>query len=66
MDSQPPPSTEESIRIALNSALPNITHLVIEDQSGGCGEKIAIVVVSEAFEGKGTLARHRMSELLSQ
>ncbi|KAL4077462.1 bola protein [Scleroderma citrinum] len=36
-----------------------VSHLEIEDQSNGCGANYAIVLVSEAFEGKSTLARHR-------
>ncbi|PPQ69359.1 hypothetical protein CVT25_004751 [Psilocybe cyanescens] len=49
---------------AIKRAIP-VTHLEIEDQSSGCGENYAIVLVSEAFQGKTTLARHRMiNELL--
>ncbi|KAF8154022.1 bola protein [Crassisporium funariophilum] len=49
---------------AIKRAIP-VTHLEIEDQSSGCGENYAIVLVSEAFQGKPTLARHRMvNELL--
>ncbi|TEB22453.1 bola-like protein [Coprinellus micaceus] len=44
---------------ALRAAIP-LTALEIEDQSSGCGESFAVVLVSEVFEGKGTLARHRM------
>ncbi|KAF4611418.1 hypothetical protein D9613_003782 [Agrocybe pediades] len=44
---------------AIKRAIP-VTHLEIEDQSSGCGENYAIVLVSEAFQGKTTLARHRM------
>ncbi|KAI0085545.1 bola protein [Irpex rosettiformis] len=43
---------------AIRTAIP-VTHLEIIDQSNGCGENYAILVVSEAFEGKTTLARHR-------
>ncbi|KJA22192.1 hypothetical protein HYPSUDRAFT_41370 [Hypholoma sublateritium FD-334 SS-4] len=49
---------------AIKRAIP-VTHLEIEDQSSGCGDNYAIVLVSEAFQGKTTLARHRMvNELL--
>ena len=64
---------------AIRSALP-VQHLDIEDQSSGCGENYAIILVSEvsraptrlcsladdhqAFEGKTTLARHRWSAVL--
>ncbi|EPQ55776.1 bola-like protein [Gloeophyllum trabeum ATCC 11539] len=50
----------------LRAAIP-ISHLDIIDQSNGCGENYAILVVSEAFEGKNTLARHRfINELLKK
>ncbi|KAL4257617.1 BolA/IbaG family protein [Pleurotus pulmonarius] len=53
---------EETIR----GAIP-VTHLEIEDQSSGCGENYAIILVSEAFEGKSTLARHRwVNDLLKK
>ncbi|KAH0834000.1 bola protein [Lanmaoa asiatica] len=44
---------------AIRDAFP-ILHLQIEDQSSGCGESYAVLLVSEAFEGKTTLARHRL------
>ncbi|KAF9529041.1 bola protein [Crepidotus variabilis] len=54
--------------VALEKAIKRafeVTHLHIEDQSSGCGDNYAIILVSEAFEGKSTLARHRMiNELL--
>ncbi|KAI0684689.1 bola protein [Cytidiella melzeri] len=43
---------------AIRTAIP-VAHLEVIDQSNGCGENYAILVVSEAFEGKTTLARHR-------
>ncbi|TFK37639.1 bola-like protein [Crucibulum laeve] len=47
------------LETAIRTSFP-ITHLEIEDQSNGCGDNYAIVLVSEAFEGKTTLARHRL------
>ncbi|CAA7262585.1 hypothetical protein NLJ89_g9419 [Agrocybe chaxingu] len=44
---------------AIKRAIP-VTHLEIVDQSSGCGDSYAIVLVSESFQGKSTLARHRM------
>ncbi|KAG8215250.1 hypothetical protein J3R82DRAFT_8803 [Butyriboletus roseoflavus] len=37
-----------------------VSHLQVEDQSDGCGESYSVLLVSEAFEGKTTLARHRL------
>ena len=71
------------LEAAIRNAIP-VAHLEIEDQSSGCGESYAIILVSpvrlflsslispccacslisvrtsQAFEGKNTLARHRM------
>ena len=33
--------------------------------SNGCGENYAVIIVSEQFEGKMTLARHRLGEFLA-
>ncbi|KAI0920371.1 hypothetical protein AcW1_002132 [Taiwanofungus camphoratus] len=58
------PISRTDLENAIRSAIP-ITHLDIIDQSSGCGENYAVFVVSEAFEGKNTLARHRfINELL--
>ncbi|KAI0351680.1 bola-like protein [Trametes cingulata] len=52
------PISAADLENAIRAAMP-ITHLEIEDTSNGCGENYAVFVVSEAFEGKNTLARHR-------
>ncbi|PCH42984.1 bola-like protein [Wolfiporia cocos MD-104 SS10] len=52
------PISSTELEGAIRSAIP-ITHLEIIDQSSGCGENYAVFVVSAAFEGKNTLARHR-------
>ncbi|KAF8918286.1 hypothetical protein CPB85DRAFT_1281259 [Mucidula mucida] len=54
------PINTEELEMAIRHALP-VTHLYIEDESNGCGENYSIVLVSESFEGKSTLARHRWS-----
>ncbi|KAF8235875.1 bola-like protein [Tricholoma matsutake] len=52
------------IETAIKEALP-VSYLEVNDQSNGCGESYSIVVVSEAFEGKSILARHRqVNEIL--
>ncbi|KAG1758124.1 bola-like protein [Suillus brevipes Sb2] len=53
------PVTVEDLERAIRAAFP-VSHLVIEDQSSGCGSSYAIFLVSEVFEGKSTLARHRL------
>ncbi|EPS95508.1 hypothetical protein FOMPIDRAFT_1054139 [Fomitopsis schrenkii] len=52
------PISRDHLEGAIRSAMP-IIHLDIIDQSNGCGENYAVFVVSPAFEGKNTLARHR-------
>jgi len=77
------PVNVKDIEDTLRNSMP-VTHLEIEDQSSGCGQNYAIVLVSEvrgyisfvslcksestreqAFEGKTTLARHRLGALIS-
>lgn len=50
------PALEEAIRAAIPC-----DHLEVIDDSNGCGENYAVLVVSSAFEGKTTLNRHRFS-----
>ncbi|EIN05825.1 bola-like protein [Punctularia strigosozonata HHB-11173 SS5] len=58
------PISQETLETAIRQAIP-VTYLEITDTSNGCGENYSVVVVSEAFEGKTTLARHRfINELL--
>lgn len=38
----------------------NPAHLEVIDTSGGCGASFAIEIVSEQFEGKRLLERHRL------
>ncbi|KZV64639.1 bola-like protein [Peniophora sp. CONT] len=52
------------IERALREKLP-IAHVEVVDESSGCGENYNVLIVSSAFEGKTTLARHRLvNELL--
>ncbi|KAH9993063.1 bola-like protein [Russula vinacea] len=53
------PVTREELEAAIRAAM-KVTHVNVEDNSGGCGEKYFVLIVSEEFEGKTTLARHRM------
>ncbi|THH11511.1 hypothetical protein EW146_g8022 [Bondarzewia mesenterica] len=62
--------TPEALETKLRAGLP-IARLEIVDESDGCGENYSVLIVSEgvgdgqAFEGKTTLARHRLvNELL--
>ncbi|KAL5511924.1 hypothetical protein ACEPAF_5173 [Sanghuangporus sanghuang] len=58
------PVSLETLENNLRNSMP-ITHLEIKDRSNGCGENYEILVVSEAFQKKTTLARHRLiNELL--
>ncbi|KAI0744819.1 bola-like protein [Earliella scabrosa] len=52
------PISATDLEAAIRAAMP-VIHLEIEDTSNGCGENYAVFVVSESFEGKNTLARHR-------
>ncbi|TEB24549.1 bola-like protein [Coprinellus micaceus] len=58
------PISAVSLENAIKNALP-VVHLEIQDESDGCGDKFSVVIVSEIFEGKNTLQRHRLvNELL--
>jgi len=45
---------------ALRERIPGITHLEVIDESGGCGAKFAIIIVSSNFENIALLDRHRL------
>ncbi|CAF2353970.1 unnamed protein product [Brassica napus] len=51
--------TKEQVEASLTSKLKPI-HLEVNDISGGCGSSFEVEVVSEQFEGKRLLERHRM------
>ncbi|KAF3790891.1 BOLA2 protein [Nymphaea thermarum] len=51
--------TKEQVASALASKL-KPSHMEITDTSGGCGASFSIEIVSEQFEGKRLLERHRM------
>ncbi|TFL03040.1 bola protein [Pterulicium gracile] len=52
--------TSQDLEGAIRTAFPDLHKVVIEDQSSGCGSKYAVIIVSDAFEGKATLAKHRL------
>lgn len=51
--------TKEQVEASLTSKL-NPVHLEVIDTSGGCGASFAVEIVSEQFEGKRLLERHRI------
>ncbi|EOX92394.1 hypothetical protein QUC31_003612 [Theobroma cacao] len=51
--------TKEQVESSLTSKL-KPSHLEVIDTSGGCGASFAIEIVSEQFEGKRLLERHRI------
>ena len=51
--------TKEDVEAAITSSL-SPSSLVVTDTSGGCGASYEIEEVSEKFEGKRLLERHRM------
>mmetsp|Transcript_6642 Transcript_6642/g.12265 ORF Transcript_6642/g.12265 Transcript_6642/m.12265 type:complete len:90 (+) Transcript_6642:210-479(+) len=52
--------TAESVDALVRVAVPDAEHVEVEDQSGGCGGKFLVIVVSKVFEGMPLLDRHRM------
>ncbi|KAG2300705.1 hypothetical protein Bca52824_037177 [Brassica carinata] len=57
--------TKEQVEASLTSKLKPI-HLEVNDISGGCGSSFEVEVVSEQFEGKRLLERHRMVNAKAQ
>ncbi|XP_008554080.1 bolA-like protein 2 [Microplitis demolitor] len=53
------PYSEDYIKNKLSKVL-DPSHIEIEDQSDGCGSKFSVVIVSEKFQGKSLLQRHRL------
>ncbi|KAH1113852.1 hypothetical protein J1N35_007230 [Gossypium stocksii] len=51
--------TKEQVESSLTSNL-KPSHLEVIDTSGGCGASFVIEIVSEQFEGKRLLERHRI------
>lgn len=51
--------TEDYIKNKLQEKL-GAEHVEVVDQSDGCGGKFAALIVSNQFEGKALLARHRL------
>ncbi|KAG7535474.1 BolA-like superfamily [Arabidopsis thaliana x Arabidopsis arenosa] len=51
--------TKEQVEASLTLKL-NPVHLEVIDTSGGCGASFVVEIVSEQFEGKRLLERHRI------
>ncbi|KAI4365505.1 hypothetical protein MLD38_021485 [Melastoma candidum] len=51
--------TKEKVESSLTSKL-TPSHLEVVDTSGGCGASFDVVIVSEQFQGKRLLDRHRL------
>ncbi|KAH9021098.1 bola-like protein [Lactarius deliciosus] len=54
------PVTPDELKAAICAAI-QVTHVEVEDNSSGCGENFSVLIISKVdFEGKTTLARHKM------
>ncbi|KAN0142183.1 bola-like protein [Lactarius tabidus] len=53
------PVTREELEATIRAKI-QVTHVEVEDKSSGCGENFSVLIVSKEFEGKTTLARHKM------
>lgn len=51
--------TKDYIKNKLTTEL-NASYVEVIDESDGCGAKFSVVVVSDQFEGKPLLQRHRL------
>ncbi|KAI0255449.1 hypothetical protein BJV78DRAFT_1175565 [Lactifluus subvellereus] len=53
------PIAPDDLKAAVCAAI-QVTYMEVEDNSSGCGDNYSVLIVSREFEGKTTLARHRM------
>ncbi|XP_025075529.1 bolA-like protein 2 [Pogonomyrmex barbatus] len=53
------PYNEEYIKDKVTTEL-KASHVEVVDQSDGCGAKFSVLVVSDLFQGKPLLLRHRL------
>lgn len=51
--------TSESLQELITERL-DAKLVQVEDMSGGCGQAFAVVIVSQVFQGKNKLMRHRL------
>ncbi|KAI9787605.1 MAG: hypothetical protein M1839_000136 [Geoglossum umbratile] len=58
--SDAPAITTTQLTSLLTTSLPSLSHISIQDISGGCGTSFTATLVSPAFAKKTTLARHRL------
>ncbi|MBW0545565.1 hypothetical protein O181_085280 [Austropuccinia psidii MF-1] len=54
------PVSMESLQQKLKECFPDAMETKVFDISGGCGQSFEVLIVSEKFSGKTTLARHRI------
>lgn len=52
--------SQAELEAAIHAKLGDIQTLFVSDVSGGCGQAYDVVIVSDQFEGKSTLQRHRL------
>jgi len=50
----------QDVEKTVKEHLPGIQHLEVIDESGGCGAKFSLVIVTPHFENMGLLERHRL------
>lgn len=59
MSTQQPLITREHLTEVIKSRL-GASEVEVQDMSGGCGQAFAVIIVSDVFQGKNKLARHRL------
>ncbi|WFD28398.1 hypothetical protein MNAN1_003408 [Malassezia nana] len=52
--------SQAELEAAIHAKLGDVQTLFVSDVSGGCGQAYDVVIVSDQFEGKSTLQRHRL------
>lgn len=57
--------TEDYLKEKLTTGL-DAVHVEVTDESDGCGAKFSCLIVSDKFQGKPLLARHRLVNSILQ
>lgn len=57
-----PTAEQLSAKLTAAAELAPVAECRVEDESGGCGAKFSILVISDKFEGVALLERHRLCQ----
>ena len=56
-------ATVEGLESLIRKCVDDVVELEVKDLSDGCGDKFFVLCVSDSFEGKSLIERHRQGTL---